>query len=83
MNTNIPDQNNSNNTVPVQPLPPQYPSMSNNASNPIVELTNQLSSVDVNTSDAVLNATSISDNNGGRIELVDTTPASNGLSKIE
>lgn len=38
-------------------------------SSPITELIGTLQSVDTNSEEARLNATSISDNNGGRIEL--------------
>lgn len=62
------NQNNQPNTpVPAQPVNPAP--ANNDSGQALADLADTLSSVDPNAPDAEANATSISDNNGGRIEL--------------
>ncbi len=66
------NQNNQPNTPVPAPQVPQSanPAPANNDSGQaLADLADTLSSVDQNAPDAQANATSISDNNGGRIEL--------------
>lgn len=59
---------NNQNTTPPAPVG-MLPPTSAVPSNPINDLVSALGSVDPKAPDAIQNATSISDNNGGRIEL--------------
>lgn len=70
MNTNN-QPNEPAPSVPTQQTPePANPApASNNNGQALVDLADALNSVDPKASDAQANATSISDNNGGRIEL--------------
>lgn len=54
----------------------QHPTESNNndSGQPLADLVDALQSVDTTTPEATLNATSIEDNNGGRIELNEDPP---------
>ena len=51
------------------PQQPTYSSESNNSGQSVADLVDALQSVDTTTPEASLNATSIEDNNGDRIEL--------------
>jgi len=60
---------NSTQNQPVVPAPQEPNQTGNDSGQALSELADALSSVDHNAPDAEANATSIDDNNGGRIEL--------------
>jgi hypothetical protein len=53
------------------PEPPADKLSSDPSGQGIADLVNELQKVDINAPDATLNATTISDNNGGRIDLTE------------
>ena len=66
MNTDDPNQTPSDNN---QPQPTESGESSNSGQAQLTDLVDALQSVDTTTPEATLNATSIEDNNGNRIEL--------------
>lgn len=64
MNTDDPNQ-----TPPSDNNQQQLTDSTNDSGQPLADLVDALQSVDTTTPEASLNATSIEDNNGGRIEL--------------
>lgn len=69
MNTNQPDNNQSQSTSNNNPLQVSEPVSAPDSGQSLTDLVEALQSVDTNKPEASLNATSIDDNNGGRIEL--------------
>lgn len=83
MTTNSSDKQNpqmqessQSDTQPASDSPPKNANGDN-----LVDLVNTLGSVNVNAPEAEQNAISISDNQGGRITLVDDPPGSNTIKK--
>ena len=70
MNTDDPNQAPSDNNQPQ----PTDSNDSSNSSQSLADLVDALQSVDTTTPEATLNATSIEDNNGDRIELNEDPP---------
>lgn len=71
MNTDDPNQITPTDNNQLQPTDS---SNNNDSGQPLADLVDALQSVDTNTPEAALNATSIEDNNGGRIELDEDSP---------
>ena len=69
MNTDDPNQITPSDNNQQQPIEPN-----SDSGQPIADLVDALQSVDTEAPEADLNATSIEDNNGGRIELNEDPP---------